>query len=235
MGLLDKIFGKQKSVEKTSEELSEISSRDEASESVQNRQKGEMSGGESDERTNNAQVMKADEICDDIEEIKDIILASTSRIVEDEEYGDEDSRYLISFKVNDSFREAKSHAAEIEMLHTYAPGKEYGSEATFPYLAVQVDDDVYCAVEEFKEKGTFDGAMELTPLNNKFYFKAKKEYYQYMMYFYGLDRCDGFWENNGLCMVYPKEYVGTENEIKLMSVLDEAAESYREEQKTEED
>lgn len=51
------------------------------------------------------------------------------------------------------------------------------------------------------------------------------------MYFYGLDRCDGFWENNGLCMVYPKRYVGTENEKKLMRVLDEVAESYREERK----
>lgn len=49
------------------------------------------------------------------------------------------------------------------------------------------------------------------------------------MYFYGLDRCDGAWENNGLCMVYQKVYMGTENERRLMQVLDEAAGSYREE------
>ena len=46
------------------------------------------------------------------------------------------------------------------------------------------------------------------------------------MYFYGMDRCQGFWENNGLCIVYPKSYVGTENEKKMMAVLDEVAESY---------
>ena len=55
------------------------------------------------------------------------------------------------------------------------------------------------------------------------------EYYNDVMYLYGLDRCGGYWENSGLCIIYPKEYVGTENEIKLMEVLDEAAESYSEE------
>ncbi len=49
-----------------------------------------------------------------------------------------------------------------------------------------------------------------------------------MMYFYGLDRCDGSWENNGVCIVYQNEFVGTENEKKLMAVLDEVAESYSE-------
>lgn len=44
--------------------------------------------------------------------------------------------------------------------------------------------------------------------------------------FYAMDRCDGFWENHGLCIVYPKSYTGTDKEVKLMSVLDEAADSY---------
>lgn len=161
--------------------------------------------------------------------LEDIVLASSSHIVEDEIYGDEDSKYLISFQVNDAFKEAKSHAGEADMLSTYAPEEEYGTEGAVPYLAVQMDDEVYCAVEEFKEKGTFTGAMEITPLSGNFYFKGKMEYYGDIMYFYGLDRSGGFWENNGLCMVYPKEYAGTENEQKLMRVLDEAAESYREE------
>ena len=46
-----------------------------------------------------------------------------------------------------------------------------------------------------------------------------------MMYFYGFDRCNGFWENNGLCLVYPKAYVNTENELKLIGILDEVARS----------
>lgn len=166
-----------------------------------------------------------------------IVLAASSHMVEDEVYGDETEEgdyivYRISFQINDSFKEAKSHAGEVEMLNTYAPGSEYGEEGSFPYLAIQIDDPVYTAVEEFKEKGTFTGAMEITPLSGKFYFKAKVDYYGYIMYFYGMDRCDGYWENNGLCMVYPKTYAGTESELKLMQVLDEAAESYREEKKS---
>ena len=162
---------------------------------------------------------------------EDIILAPSSHTVEDEILGDEDTWYRISFKVNDSFKEANSHAGEVEMLNTYAPDAEYGDEGSYPYLAIQIDDTVYMAVEEFKETGTFTGAMELTALSGTFYFKAKVDYYGYIMYFYGLDRCDGAWENSGLCMVYPKEYLGTENEKKLMQILDEAAESYHEEKK----
>lgn len=164
-----------------------------------------------------------------------IVLSPTSHTAQDEIYGDETDSgdyivYRVSFQVNDSFREANSHAGEVEMLHTYAPGSEYGEEGSCPYLAIQIDDPVYMAVEEFKEKGTVTGALELTPLSGKFYFKAKIDYYEDVMYFYGLDRCDGAWENSGLCMVYPKAYVGTEDEAKLMQILDAAAASYREEQ-----
>ena len=159
---------------------------------------------------------------------EDIVLASSSHIVEDDVYGNGDSVYHVSFQLNDTFKEAKSHAGEIELLNTYAPADEYGQEGTYPYLAIQLDDAVYHAVAEYKKSGTFTGALDITPLEGKFYFKAKMNYYQHMMYFYGLDRCDGFWENNGLCIVYPKSYAGTENEIMLMQVLDKAAESYQE-------
>lgn len=159
---------------------------------------------------------------------EDIVLASSSHIVEDDVYGNGDSVYHVCFQLNDTFKEAKSHAGEIELLNTYAPADEYGQEGTYPYLAIQLDDAVYHAVAEFKKSGTFTGALDITPLEGKFYFKAKMNYYQHMMYFYGLDRCDGFWENNGLCIVYPKSYAGTENEIRLMQVLDKAAESYQE-------
>lgn len=162
---------------------------------------------------------------------KDIILSSSFHIAENEISGEDDGKYRISFRVNDAFKEVKSHAFEVEMLHTYAPADEYGREGGLPYLAMLMDDKVYYAVEEFKETGTFSGAMELTPLSGRFYFKAKMEYYGDIMYFYGLDRCDGFWENNGLCMVYQKAYLGTEQEKKLMQVLDEAAGSYQEERK----
>ncbi len=160
--------------------------------------------------------------------LEDIVILSSYHTVEEEEFAEDDSVYAVSFKINDSFKEANSHAGEVIMLNTYAPNEEYGDEGKIPYVAIQVDDSVYEPVEEFKKTGTFKGAMEITPLSGKFYFKAKKEYYGDIMYFYGFDRCDGFYENNGLCMVYPKVYVGTENEVKLMGVLDEVAESYNE-------
>jgi len=161
-----------------------------------------------------------------------IVLAPSSHTVEDEFYGADDIEYRISFTVNDAFKEAKSHAGEVNMLNTYTPANEYGKEGTYPYLAIQIDNNVYNAVEEFKETGTFTGAIDLTTLSGKFYFKAKMEYYNYFMYFYGMDLCSGSLENYGLCIVYPKVYAGTENERKLMHVLDEAAESYHEDPKT---
>ncbi|MBO5031173.1 MAG: hypothetical protein J6D08_04650 [Lachnospiraceae bacterium] len=105
--------------------------------------------------------------------VENIILAPSSHIVEDELYGDNNNKYHILIQINDAFKDAKSHSGEIEMLNTYAPKEKYGKEGTFPYLAIQSDDKIYNAVEEFKESGTFTGAIEITKLSNKFYFKAK--------------------------------------------------------------
>lgn len=159
----------------------------------------------------------------------ELVLAPSSHTAEECFYGD--GEYRIAFRVNDSFKPAKSHAGEVEMPHTYAPYDEYGEEGTYPYLAVQCDDAVYGAVEAYKEGGTVPGALELTPMSGTFYFRAKIEYYGSLMYFYGMDLCGETLENQGLCMVYPKELAGTETERRLMSVLDEVAESYREERK----
>lgn len=156
-----------------------------------------------------------------------IRLLPSTHIAEAEEFANDDM-YTISFEINDSFKETRSHAAEIIMLNTYAPDTEYGEEGSLPYIAIQTDDAVYTPVEEFKKTGTFKGAIEITPLGGKFYFKAKKEYYRDIMYFYGFDRCDGYWENNGLCVVYPKSYMGTESETALMRALDAVAASYSE-------
>lgn len=169
----------------------------------------------------------------------ELVLAPSSHTAEECFYGD--GEYRIAFRVNDSFKPAKSHAGEVEMPHTYAPHDEYGVEGAYPYLAVQCDDAVYGAVEAYKEGGTVPGALELTPLSGtlagfhdaaervKFYFRAKIEYYGSLMYFYGMDLCGGTLENQGLCMVYPKVLAGTEAERRLMSVLDEAAETCTEE------
>lgn len=157
----------------------------------------------------------------------ELVLAPSSHAAEEYFYGEVE--YRISFRVNDAFKPAKSHAGEVEMLHTYAPYDEYGEEGAYPCLAVQCDDAVYGAVEAYKEGGTVPGALELTPLSGTFYFRAKTEYYGSLMYFYGMDLCGGTLENQGLCMVYPKELAGTEAERGLMALLDEAAESFTEE------
>ncbi len=139
---------------------------------------------------------------------------------------DEYSDY--GYVVDKVFKPAKSHAAEVELLCTYAPDDEYGEEGAIPYIAVQTGDEVYCAIEEYKESKTFDGVISIEPLDGLFMFRAKRDYYGDIMYFYGFElEGEGYWEGAGLCLVYPKEYVGTENEAKLMNVLDEAAKSFK--------
>lgn len=164
-----------------------------------------------------------------------IILADTSHLAEDEFYGSGDSTYKVSFRINDSFCEFKSHAMEVAMLHVYAPGynPEFDDddirEDTVPSVSLLDDETIFEAVEDYKTKGTFDGAKELVPLSGMFRFKAKMPYYEHMMYFYAIDMCGGYLNNMGLCMIYPKSYENTDDEKKLISVLDKIAESYTEE------
>ena len=150
-----------------------------------------------------------------------------SVVLENVRHKIEDTYIGASYEVDEAFRWTKSHAGEVELLCTYAPGKVYGTEADRPYIAVQEDDAVYCAVDEYKETGTIEHAIELEALSGFFLFRAKMEYYQDMMYFYGFQKEDGYWTQAGLCLVYPKEYVGTENETILIKVLDEAADSFQ--------
>ncbi|MCM1106382.1 MAG: hypothetical protein NC355_05505 [Blautia sp.] len=128
------------------------------------------------------------------------------------------------YVVNKAFKPAKSHAAEVELLSVYAPEEDYGQEGAVPYIAVQTDDEVYCAVEEYQERKTFEGAVSIEPLEGRFLFRAKRDYYGDRMYFYGFEPGgEAYWDKGGLCLVYPKKYIGTEEEEKLMRVLDEAA------------
>lgn len=144
-------------------------------------------------------------------------------------YGADDKLFRISYTLNDAFIPVKSHAAEVEMLQVYSQDGESGSEGDIPYIAIQEDDDVYGGVALFEETGRVDDAYEVIPLSGMFMFKAKMEYYGDVMYFYGYKRCGDPYQCSGLCLVYPKEYIDTENERLLMRTLDEAAESYTEE------
>ena len=153
----------------------------------------------------------------EIKNIQQIVLANEAHRIEENGY---------YYDVDKSFRAAKSHAGEADLLSTYAPGREYGTEGDLPYIARQVDDEVYCPIDEFLESGTVANATEITPLEGKWLFKAKKAYSYGMMYFYAFSSKDEELGHSALCLVYPVEYVGTENETKLMSVLDATAESF---------
>ena len=132
-----------------------------------------------------------------------------------------------AYDVDRSFKQAKSHAGEVELLCTYAPDKEYGSEGSIPCIALVDDDSVFSAVDEFIESGKVDNAAELTPLTGKFIFKAKVEYYGDIMYFYAFVHNSEYRMQAGLCLIYPENYSGTEDEKNLIKVLDAAAESFR--------
>ena len=69
---------------------------------------------------------------------------------QDYEYGEDDSKYLMSFKINDVFQEFESHAGEVIMLNVYNPNNDYCEVNKLPYIAIQFDDKIYNAVEEFK-------------------------------------------------------------------------------------
>ena len=131
------------------------------------------------------------------------------------------------YMVDKAFKPAKSHAGEVELLCTYAPVEEYGKEGILPCIAVIDCDEVYCAVEEYIENKTFEGAISIEPQEGMFLFRAKREYYGDIMYFYGFElEEEEYWDKTGLCLVYPKEYVGTAEEQKLMHILDEAAKTF---------
>ncbi|MBQ3027960.1 MAG: hypothetical protein IJD26_02695, partial [Lachnospiraceae bacterium] len=53
-------------------------------------------------------------------------------------------------------------------------------------------------------------------------------YYGDIMYFYGFEfETDEYWNKAGLCLVYPKAYVGSKAEETLINILDAAAKTFR--------
>lgn len=157
-----------------------------------------------------------------------VILAPTSHLVEDEF-----DEVTISFKLNDSFVHVESHAMEVPIVEVYAPGcdPEYDDidEATLPSISLLCDDVTYEACESFKETGAIPCAIACQALRGIFKFRAKLKYDNgLLIYMYGFDMADGALENTALCVIYPTEYEGTNDEKRLMAALDEAARSYME-------
>ena len=157
-----------------------------------------------------------------------VILAPTSHLVEHEFDG-----ITISFKLDDSFIHVESHTMEVPIVEVYAPGcdPEYDDidEATLPSVSLLCDDVAYEACASFKGTGAIPAAIECQALKGIFKFRAKLPYDNgLLIYMYGFDMADGAWENAALCVIYHKEYEGTNDEKCLIDVLDQAARSYRE-------
>ena len=68
---------------------------------------------------------KSNDMGSKIKMSEDIIVLPSLHDVEDYEYGEDDSKYLMSFKINDVFQEFESHAGEVIMLNVYNPNNDY--------------------------------------------------------------------------------------------------------------
>lgn len=83
-------------------------------------------------------------------------------------------------------------------------------------------------IEEYREKETYSEAISFEKADGLFLFKANIKYYDMMMYFYAFEvEKETYTDEHGLCVCYPTEYVGTAEEEKLKSLLDEVAESFK--------
>ncbi len=137
-----------------------------------------------------------------------------------------------SYKINGSFLAHKSHAAEVEMISTYARSEdEIFSGNTHVFLQT---DPAYETVTEYIETGNIEKAEFVEKTEGFFMFRAKIQNSDgYMTYMYGYDYPFDEEENDyiglyhGLCMEYPIEYEGTEDEKTLMKILDDAAASFK--------
>ncbi len=148
-------------------------------------------------------------------------LDAPSRKIEEEVYGLNDKSYVLTMQLNNLFKETESHS-EIEMLYTYNRDEEYGVEGEFPCVCIDSEDCFLGAIEKFEHGNGADEVMDLVQLDGQYLFKAKIEYYKkYIAYFYAMD--SEIFDKAALCIIYPKEYIGSETEAKLMNVLDEAA------------
>ena len=130
---------------------------------------------------------------------------------------------IYEYEIDESFKAAEEHPEELSLISVYAPDKDSWNENDLPNVCILQDEWISYAVQQFKEYGTFQNALEAEPADgSEFLFKAKIEYYGNMMYLYCHEKY-----NICFCINYPMEYVGTEKEEILKRVLDEAAGSFR--------
>ena len=129
------------------------------------------------------------------------------------------------YEIDTSFKQIRSNAMEVEALAVYASEGRENKHSDVPCVMVLTDSGIYEAIETYNEKGLSEG---MKPANGMFLYKTLTEYYGDQLYYYAFEKDNkNSKEKLGLCMEYPKEYVGTDDEKVLMKVLDEVAESFR--------
>ncbi len=149
-----------------------------------------------------------------------------------------DFKVSASFSLSGDFVESKTNAGEIEAVYLYDPDctdmfLPFGLNESRPYLMLAPDiDEVYCTVKEYLECGKAKFAIWLQPSEHpNMLFRAKFDYYGDFMIMYGFQRSDG--SPGGMCLVYKKSIDGTSLCGKLLTELDEAAATYREDKTAE--
>lgn len=152
----------------------------------------------------------------------------------DSENGDKEYKVLVSFMLSGDFVLSRTNAGEIEKLYLYDPDcseefTPYELNDPRPYIFISPDiDEVYCSVNDYLESGKVNNAVWVQPSEHpNMLFRAKFDYYGDIMVMYGYKRYDG--TPCGLCLVYKKDLDGTELCGRLLTQLDEAAASCREE------
>ena len=98
---------------------------------------------------------------------------------------DDDMGY--AYEIDDTFRQTRSHAAEVETLAVYAYGKEDWTEADQPSVFVLTDDRILDAIEEYKEKGTVSDVLQYEAADGMFLFRAVMEYYGDRICYYAFE------------------------------------------------
>jgi len=151
----------------------------------------------------------------------------------DSDNGDREYKVLVSFMLSGDFVQSESNAGEIDEVYMYDPAcseefTPYELNDPRPYLFLSPDiNEVYCSVNDYCEKGMVKNAVWVQPSEHpNMLFRAKFNYYGDFMVMYGYKRYDN--SPGGICLVYKKALDKTELCGRLLTQLDEAAASYRE-------
>ena len=141
-------------------------------------------------------------------------------------------RYLVSFDIDTAFHRYIGIKSATHYVYSpdYDPTKDKGSlkDDMLPAVMILYDEKLERVVNSCIKKGSCKGVTDIVPMNGYFDFKAKMEYKGDLMYFYSVNLCAGELSHFLLTVIYPKSYENTENERKLMDLLDMAANTFSE-------